>query len=177
MINVTWEDARAFCDYYGYRLPTEAQWEKAARGSEPRRYPWGDSWDAQRCNNWEFPENSVMLNLHEGGGTLPAGWFDGSRSPAKNGASPYGAMDMAGNVWEWCEDWYNFDYYAQSPGRNPEPKFGKPRGSPNGKILLGGSWRNLAYKCRVTHRGNYDPVTCRSECFGFRCVRKIPGGR
>ncbi|HIE56977.1 MAG TPA: hypothetical protein EYP88_01915, partial [Anaerolineales bacterium] len=116
-VEVTWYGANAYCQWAGLRLPTEAEWEKAARGTDGRRFPWGDEIDC---------EHAQYANCR--GGLQPVG-----SKPA--GASPYGALDMAGNVWEWVADWYADDYYANSPYENPPgPESGRTR------VLRGGSW-------------------------------------
>ncbi len=97
---VTWDDACAYGKWCGKRLPTEAQWEKAARSTDGRRYPWGNNWDGNKCNV-------------SGRGTTPVGAYP-------EGTSPYGCQDMAGNVWEWVADWYDPDYYYDvSPSEDP----------------------------------------------------------
>jgi formylglycine-generating enzyme required for sulfatase activity len=124
VVNISWNDAQAYAKWLSektgkdYRLPTEAEWEKAARGTDGRTYPWGNKFDPSKCNTSEGGP----------GGTTPVGIYP-------EGASPYGVMDMAGNVWEWCEDWYGEDYYKQGENRNPKgPKSGK------GGVVRGGSW-------------------------------------
>lgn len=170
VINVTCNDAQAFCQWagktYGWKgchLPTEAQWEKAAKGTQGYCYPWGDDWDPLRCNHWYGPRRSGMLNLYSGRGTVPVGSFP-------SGASPYGAMDMAGNVWEWCADWYRGDYYAVSPPSKPKgPQTGKYRVFRGGSCLTYGG-RGYDDTCRCCYRLTHELKLC-NYAIGFRCAR------
>jgi serine/threonine protein kinase len=152
---VTWSAARAYCEWAGKRLPTEAQWELAAGGLQEFNYPWGD----ERVVDGEVPANTSA------GVLMPVGEF-----PA--GASPYGALDMAGNAWEWVADWYDPDYYAESVGAVD------PIGPPGGeeKVLRGGgpAQRDItgSTEFRTTARLTDDPETPGSV-YGFRCASPV----
>jgi formylglycine-generating enzyme required for sulfatase activity len=146
VVNMSWHDAVAYCEWLSgksgrnYRLPTEAEWERAAGwevgAGKQRRYPWGDGFDPEKCNTQEAGP----------GTTTPVGQY----SP--DGDSPCGAADMAGNVWEWCQDWFAWDYYRRSPTENPPG----PEGGTH-RVLRGGSWSNSRGGARCAVRLGYDP--------------------
>jgi formylglycine-generating enzyme required for sulfatase activity len=156
VVGITWYEAQAYCQWVGGRLPTEAEWEKAARGTTIRAYPWGD--EEPNCDLANSYDNTS--GKHCVGDTAPVGSY-----PA--GTSPYGLYDMAGNVWEWVGDWYSTNYYAYSPYENPT---GRDTG--DDKVIRGGSWSYSWSKLRVAYNSNHHPEQ-RNLNFGFRCVRPI----
>ncbi|MDO8586529.1 MAG: formylglycine-generating enzyme family protein [Armatimonadota bacterium] len=161
IVNTTWDDGSAYAKWAEASLPTEAQWEKAARGTDGHIWPWGHGWHSSKC------ATSARKELFS---SQPVG-------SCPSGASRYGCMDMVGNVWEWCEDWYDADYYKTAPSRNPPgpaevKEFSflgavfKPR------VLRGGSWLDEepdTFRCAFRSYGF--PPALLNGYIGVRCAR------
>ncbi len=150
VVGIYWENANAYAQWAGKRLPTEAEWEKAAKGNKGARFPWGNAWDKKLANSsLSDPDKPTAVGSYPGG------------------ANSYGVNDMAGNVWEWCSSWYHSHYYYRCPLKNPPgPKKGEA------KVIRGGAWIDLPQQLRTSNR-YYSHPNVRSPSIGFRCAKDV----
>ncbi len=174
VVCISWHDAVEYCrwlsKYKGlkFNLPTEAQWEKASRGADSRKYPWGNEPPTGKRLNFADKQAKEKAGISWGDEHIDDGYaYTAPVGSYPAGASPYGLLDMAGNVWEWCSDWYAADYYKNSPKENPA---GPPSGS--NRVMRGGSWYDFAGDVRCACRLGDGPAA-RGDFVGFRLAQDV----
>jgi serine/threonine-protein kinase len=161
VVEVSWYGAAAYCSWAGGRLPTEAEWEYAARGPQSLQYPWGNTFDGTRVNYCDVNCNYDWRDRTTNDGSVR--WT--SVGSYLEGASWCGALDMAGNIWEWVADWWSENYFEHSPMDNPQ---GPDSGTLH--VARGGSWFDRSSAMRVFSRTGLTPSSYRMHWVGFRCV-------
>ena len=171
VVAVTWDDAQAFCAWLGARLPSEAEWEKSARGTQGYVYPWGNTWDATRLQSMDGIAHQSFVNQSDYL-AWKAGHIDDAEAKSADvgsfpqGASSYGVLDMAGNAWEWVNDWFDPTYYQSSPKTNPHgPDSGEY------KVLRGGAWDTPRTVNFTWIRENFMAPNTGRRVTSFRCAK------